>query len=54
MQIRVCVLDQGAIKLIDTPDKLKADFKMENLEDVFIALDAGSISLNNQASEKDN
>lgn len=35
---RVCVLDQGAIKLIDTPDKLKADFKMQNLEDVFIAL----------------
>ena len=35
---RVCVLDQGMIKLIDTPDKLKADFKMQNLEDVFIAL----------------
>src|SRR5260221_3610921 len=35
---RVCVLDQGLIKLVDTPDKLKADFKMENLEDVFIAL----------------
>jgi len=35
---RVCVLDQGAIRLIDTPDKLKADFKMQNLEDVFIAL----------------
>jgi len=35
---RVCVLDDGLIKLIDTPDKLKADFKMENLEDVFIAL----------------
>lgn len=35
---RVCVLDSGLIKLIDTPDKLKADFKMKNLEDVFIAL----------------
>lgn len=35
---RVCVLDKGLIKLIDTPDKLKADFKMNNLEDVFIAL----------------
>ena len=35
---RVCVLDGGLIKLIDTPDKLKADFKMNNLEDVFIAL----------------
>jgi len=35
---RVCVLDQGRIKLIDTPENLKADFKMNNLEDVFIAL----------------
>jgi len=35
---RVCVLDNGLIKLIDTPDKLKADFNMQNLEDVFIAL----------------
>lgn len=35
---RVCVLDGGLIKLIDTPDKLKADFQMKNLEDVFIAL----------------
>jgi ABC-2 type transport system ATP-binding protein len=35
---RVCVLDNGLIKLVDTPDKLKADFNMENLEDVFIAL----------------
>ncbi len=35
---RVCVLDGGLIKLIETPDKLKADFNMNNLEDVFIAL----------------
>ena len=35
---RVCVLDNGLIKLIETPDKLKADFKMNNLEDVFIDL----------------
>jgi len=35
---RVCVLDKGVIKLIDTPDKLKSDFKMQHLEDVFIAL----------------
>lgn len=35
---RVCVLDGGSIKLIETPDKLKSDFKMNNLEDVFIAL----------------
>jgi len=39
---RVCVLDSGVIKLIDTPDKLKADFKMNNLEDVFIALMHGN------------
>lgn len=35
---RVCVLDQGNVKLIETPEKLKADFQMGNLEDVFIAL----------------
>ena len=35
---RVCVLDNGSIKLIETPNKLKADFNMKNLEDVFIAL----------------
>lgn len=35
---RVCILDKGQIKLIDTPEKLKDDFKKKNLEDVFIAL----------------
>ena len=35
---RVCVLDDGLIKLVDTPDNLKADFNMSNLEDVFLAL----------------
>lgn len=35
---RMCVLDQGRIKLIDTPENLKANFKMNNLEDAFIAL----------------
>lgn len=35
---RVCILDKGQIKLIDTPDKLMADFKQANLEDVFIEL----------------
>lgn len=35
---RVCILDKGTIKLIDTPDKLMADFKQKNLEDVFIEL----------------
>lgn len=35
---RVCILDAGQIKLIDTPDKLLSDFKQKNLEDVFIEL----------------
>ncbi len=35
---RVCILDKGQILLIDTPDKLMADFKQNNLEDVFIEL----------------
>ncbi len=35
---RVCILDQGVIKLIDTPDNLKKDYSKENLEDVFIKL----------------
>ncbi len=35
---RVCILDKGLIRLIDTPDKLMADFKQKNLEDVFVQL----------------
>lgn len=35
---RVCILDKGYIRLIETPDKLMADFKQNNLEDVFIEL----------------
>lgn len=35
---RVCILDQGVIKLIDTPENLMKDFKQSNLEDVFVAL----------------
>lgn len=35
---RVCILDKGQIRLIDTPDKLMTDFKQKNLEDVFIEL----------------
>ncbi|KKP24400.1 MAG: Daunorubicin resistance ABC transporter ATPase subunit [candidate division TM6 bacterium GW2011_GWF2_28_16] len=35
---RVCILDNGLIKLIDTPEKLVLDFKKKNLEDVFLAL----------------
>lgn len=39
---RVCFLDAGLIRLVDTPENLKADFKMNSLEDVFIALMATS------------
>ncbi len=35
---RVCILDKGEIQLIGTPDKLMADFKQTNLEDMFIEL----------------
>ncbi len=35
---RVCILDKGEIRLINTPDKLMADFKQTNLEDVFVEL----------------
>lgn len=35
---RVCIMDKGLIKLIDKPEKLIADFKKNNLEDVFLAL----------------
>lgn len=35
---RVCILAKGQIILIDTPEKLMADFKQNNLEDMFIEL----------------
>lgn len=35
---RVCVLDKGVIKLIDTPANLKNNFSKKNLESVFIEL----------------
>lgn len=35
---RVCILDKGVIKLVDTPDNLKKNFSQSNLEDVFIEL----------------
>lgn len=35
---RICILDKGTIKLIDTPDNLKANYNKGNLEDVFIQL----------------
>ena len=35
---RVCVIDSGMIKIIDTPSKLKEQWKKNNLEDVFLDL----------------
>lgn len=35
---RVCLLDKGVIKLIDTPANLKSAHKQANLEEVFIKL----------------
>ena len=35
---RVCVLDKGVIRLIDTPENLKASFEKRDLESVFIEL----------------
>lgn len=35
---RVCVLDKGAITLVDTPANLISSFNKENLEDVFLQL----------------
>ncbi len=35
---RVCVLDQGSIHLIDTPQNLMSSYKHNNLEDVFLQL----------------
>lgn len=35
---RVCIIDKGLIRLVDTPQKLLNDFKKENLEDVFLTL----------------
>jgi ABC-2 type transport system ATP-binding protein len=35
---RVCILDGGVIKLIDTPENLKQKFSQKNLENVFIKL----------------
>lgn len=35
---RVCVLDKGSIKLIDTPQNLMTSFKKGRLEDVFLHL----------------
>lgn len=35
---RICILDQGEIKLVETPATLKESFKKERLEDIFLQL----------------
>lgn len=35
---RVCVIDKGKVLIIDSPEKLKNDWKKKNLEDVFLHL----------------
>lgn len=35
---RVCVLDQGVIRMIDTPQNLMSSYSKKNLEDVFLHL----------------
>jgi len=35
---RICILDKGKIKLIDTPENLKNIHQMGKLEDIFIKL----------------
>jgi ABC-2 type transport system ATP-binding protein len=35
---RVCIIDKGKLRLIDTPEKLKKDFHKKNLEEVFLQL----------------
>ncbi len=35
---RVCILDKGVIKLIDTPENLKTTYGQDNLENVFIQI----------------
>jgi len=35
---RICILDRGVIKLIDTPENLKSSYQQSRLEDVFIKL----------------
>lgn len=35
---RICILDRGLIKLIDTPENLKSSYQKSKLEDVFVQL----------------
>jgi ABC-2 type transport system ATP-binding protein len=47
---RVCVLDHGVVLVIDTPDNLKAHYKKNRLEEVFLQLmqDADDSRKNNK------
>ena len=38
---RVCLIDSGKVKIVDTPDNLKAGCRKNNLEDVFLHLIEG-------------
>ncbi len=44
---RVCILDEGVVRLIDTPANLMASHQKDNLEDVFIKL------INDKKNEQD-
>jgi ABC-2 type transport system ATP-binding protein len=35
---RVCIIDQGKVLTIETPEKLKNDLQQKNLEEVFLHL----------------
>lgn len=35
---RICILDKGSIRLLDTPENLKSSYQKARLEDVFIKL----------------
>ena len=35
---RVCILDNGLVKVVDTPDNLKKTYNKEKLEDIFVQL----------------
>lgn len=35
---RICILDKGTIKLIDTPQQLKTTYQKSNLEEVFLQI----------------
>jgi len=43
---RVCILDKGVIKLVDTPENLKNTYHQTNLENVFIEIIKGDADIN--------